>query len=257
MKEIICFFKDKNVGPLHFVSSYERKRLFRRERISYSLEKSDARYFDESEGATIESVRVCVQSDFPDCRMFTLDDNTFERFFQAKRFWGICKINEKDGRSLWYAGIKGRTAVWSLDVTNALLCLDLDTEIDTLNVLRQGGGRLNIKTVHLNLTNELLAPKFILTCTSKGGDKKTMFFAGEEGGSLRLANDSFSACKLTYRESVGMFERLRVCNKDFSYAVIPDFEDNVNCSDLDEYSANGKINRMVQMELKLRNVQLQ
>lgn len=257
MAKFICFFKDKNLGPLYFVHSYERRKWFRKERIAYSIERSKAFTFNDSDNATIEKVLARIKSDYPDSRLFTFyfGDKMFAYLFQDKRFWGICKINEKCDQYLWYAGVKDGSVVWACDGRDALLCLDEETEIGTLNVLRQRqrGDRIILVTVYLDLTNELLTPKFLLTCTSKRENEKTKFFAREEGRRLRLVNTSRAACKLTYRESLQLFERLRIHNKNFSYAVIPDFEDNVNCKDLDEYTKKHKLCRMVQLEMKLRN----
>ena len=257
MARFICFFEDKNLGPLYFVHSYERRKWFRKERIAYSIERSQALTFDDSDNATIEKVLARIKSDYPESRLFTFtfDDKMFATLFQDKRFWGICKINGKPEQYLWYAGVKDGSVVWACNAKDALLCFDEDTEIGTLNVLHQiqRGDRIVLVTVYLDLTNELLTPKFLLTCTSKRDNKRTKFFAREEGRRLRLVNTSFAASKLTYRESLQLFERLRIHNKNFSYAVIPDFDDNVNCKDLDEYTKDHKVNRMVQLELKLGN----
>lgn len=253
MEYFVCFFKDKSkTGPLFFVKSYKARSWFRKERIEYSFNQLEAHTFNW-EDVDVSKVRDRIKSDYPNCSVMTVSttDDAFGEIFSKNRFWVICKYGQNNEVCGYYAGMKGGKAMWADDVNKALFCMDERTEKETVNILRHKGERVAYITVYLDLTNELLNPIFIITCTSKSGKKETKFFAREEGVRIRLVKTSFAAKKLTYSECLEMFEHLVAHNKNFSYAVIPNFKDNVNCKDLKSYIKEHPINRMVQLELKI------
>ena len=253
MEYFICFFKDKSkTGPLFFVKSYKARSWFRKERIEYSFNQLEAHTFN-GEDVDVSKVRDRIKSDYPNGSVMTFStkDDAFGEIFSKNRFWVICKYGPNNEVCGYYAGVKDGKAIWVEDINKALFCMDEREEKETLNVLRQKGERVTYISVILDLVNDLLNPIFIILCESKSGKKEIKFFAREEGGRLRLVKTSFSAKKLTFSESIEMYEHLVVHNKNFNYAVIPNFKDNVNCKDLKSYIKEHPINRMVQTELKI------
>ena len=73
-----------------------------------------------------------------------------------------------------------------------------------------------------------------------------------EGARLRLNTTSDAAGKFTYKEVLATFEYLQTHNKNFLYAVLPVFKENVHCKQLENYLKKNKVSRMVQMTTKLR-----
>jgi hypothetical protein len=91
----------------------------------------------------------------------------------------------------------------------------------------------------------------MITCTSKGSGV-TKYFAREEGKRLRLVTTSNSAAKFDYETVMKMYEHLTQTNKNFLYAVMPVFKDNVRSSDIERYMREKKVSRMIVMDLQLK-----
>ena len=61
-----------------------------------------------------------------------------------------------------------------------------------------------------------------------------------------------AATKFSYEDVLAQFEHLKQTNKNFLYAVLPAFKDNVNVRDIENYMQENGISRMLIMDLKLR-----
>ena len=73
-----------------------------------------------------------------------------------------------------------------------------------------------------------------------------------DGNRLRLVETSFSASKFTYEIGLQMCEYLKQHNKNFLYAVLPDFKDNVSAKNIEQYMREHKVSRMIVMDLQLK-----
>ena len=49
-----------------------------------------------------------------------------------------------------------------------------------------------------------------------------------------------------------MYEYLRTENKNFLYAVLPEFKDNVNCKNIEAYMREKKVSRMIVLDVQLK-----
>ena len=102
------------------------------------------------------------------------------------------------------------------------------------------------------MTNELLSPVMMITCTTKREKQTTKYLARIEGNRLRLVNTSNAAKKFTYEDAMKQYEYLVTHNKNFMYAVLPVFKDNVHCRNIESYMREKKVSRMIVMDLQLR-----
>jgi hypothetical protein len=91
----------------------------------------------------------------------------------------------------------------------------------------------------------------MITCTSKGSGV-TKYFSREEGRRLRLVTTSQAATKFNYEEALTMYEYLKQTNKNFLYAVIPVFKDNVSAKNIEQYMRDHKVSRIIVMDLQLK-----
>jgi hypothetical protein len=160
------------------------------------------------------------------------------------------KDNKIDG---YYSGSFGKEFEWTSDIEDAEISLDYDSYRGTLgNIRKATGEKIDIEQIYLNCTNGLLEPSFMITCTSKRGKQETKFYSHMEGNRLRSVSTSEKATRFTYFDVLEVFEQLQSSNKNFLYAVLPVFKDNVHCRYLEEYVKKNNISRMVALTTKLK-----
>lgn len=253
MGKIVFFEEDPKVkGVLRFVSGYQSAKWWRREKIKYSYHALDGSMFEYKEE---EHDLICnrIKSDYPNALVYLLDYDEFLEQFSNNRFFAICKWNEKDNEFYQGDGLD-RKALYSTDIADARMMFAESSANQTLRTIQQTTrDKVYLRTLYLNFENGLFSPCLMITCTSKGSGQ-TKYFAREEGKRLRLVTTSNAATKFNYESAVQMWEYLKTRNKNFLYAVLPVFKDNVNCKNIEQYMRENKVSRMVVMDLQLKHL---
>lgn len=251
MKRIIYFEENENQKSIiRFVMGYRRGRWFLREKIWYSYSVVDGLPFVDEE--TIALVTTKVKKDYPKAVIHCEEYQQFMNKHQLQKFWVIGRWNE-NGREEFYSGNdQNNKPTYSEDMQEVRMMFAESSAKETLRTIQQTTrDRVFIRTLYLNLVNELLTPMFMITCTSKGS-QVTKYFAREEGKRLRLVTTSNAATRFDYEAVMKMFEHLRTTNKNFCYAVLPIFKDNVNSRNIESYMKEKRISRMLIMDLQLK-----
>lgn len=251
MDNCIMFREDRDkFGVIQFVKSYRPKSWLRKEKIEYTIGTEMAERFDDN---TIKQ-KICdrIKKDFPNAEIWCEDYCTFFDRMVDHRFFVIGRWRE-DGTEEYYCdGDRDGKPEYCRDLENVRFILSERSADETLRTIRKSTrDRAYTRMVFLTLVNELLSPCMMITCTSKGS-YVTKYFAREEGKRLRLVTTSDAAAKFRYDEALIMFEHLRTTNKNFCYAVLPAFKDNVNCKNIEAYMREKKVSRMIVMDVKLK-----
>lgn len=255
----IIYFRDYSGRPgvFRFVKAYSPKRFLRRERIEYTLDITRAMDFSAGGMELVRQAHRRIMKDWSCEGRTTLgvshtDSDDFMSSYRQHRFWVITRRGEDGEPVEFYSGRdrKGRDG-FSDDIGEASIGLDLQSETDTVKRLRVGGGHVSIDCVYLTLVNGLLEDNFMIICKSRKEDGRTRFFARQEDNRLRLVETSGAAKKMAYREAYEVYEHLESTNRNFSYAVLPAFVENVHCRDLEGYVKRHGVQRAVKMNLRL------
>lgn len=257
MVKMICFEeKEGKPGVIRFVSSYQRRKWYRRERIDYTIDvlrsNSDKKFSKSYSEDDFDAIRAYIKKDFPEAKIYETDFESFVENHANNRFWVICTYL-KNGRIGYYCdNDQNMKAEYTEDLTDVRMIFSESSAYETFrNIQRSTRDRVWVMEIYLNLTNELLTPVMMITCTSRKTDK-TKYFARLEGNRVRLVNTSDAAARYPYEEVIKMYEYLLTHNKNFLFAVMPTFKDNVNCRDMKAYIKDKKISRMIAMDMKLR-----
>ena len=238
---------------VRFVKDFQKKGWFRKERIEYSLSSIECTPFTNNE--VIDKVCERIRKDYPNAKIFCTERLEFEKTFRTHKVWVICTYDEKGNVAGYLSHVAGKRAMWTNDIDDAEISFDLESasaSSDNIRKLCGLGARVGLRSVYLNLVNQLLTPIMMITCTSKRGKEETKYLARLENNRLRLVNTSDAAKKFTYTEVLKMFEHLQTHNKNFLYAVLPAFKDNVHYKNLEAYVKEKNVSRMVQMTTKLK-----
>ena len=253
MKTIIYFEENENQKSIiRFVKGYRRGRWFLREKIWYSYSVVDGLPFVDEE--TIALVTTKVKKDYPKAVIHCEEYQQFMNKHQLQKFWVIGRWNE-NGREEFYSGNdQNNKPTYSEDMQEVRMMFAESSAKETLRTIQQTTrDRVFIRTLYLNLVNELLTPKFMITCTSKGNDD-TKFFKKLDGNRVRMVGTSGAATKFTYEEVLERFAYLQQHNKNFLYAVMPVFKDNVSAKNIENYMKENKVSRMIVMDLQLKHL---
>lgn len=252
MAYIILFTENRDRKcVIRFVKGFRRKGFFRKERVEYTIVSSEAFHFYSTDQIP-DFVMSVIRKDYPDADIKAVESEGFNETYSLQRFFAIACFNEGYNEE-YYNGndAKGKTTFTS-DLSDVRMILSESSAKETLRTIQQTtGDRVFIRTLYLNLVNELLTPVFMITCTSKG-NRQTKYFKMMDGNRIRLVTTSEFASRFTYEEVLKEFDYLQTHNKNFLYAVLPVFKDNVNAKDIGNYMRDNKISRMVAMDLKLR-----
>lgn len=251
MDNYVIFRQDKKKhGAILFVKSFRPKKWFRSEKIEYCISADQAESFSDNE----LMARVCdrIKKDFPNAEIWCENYRTFTDKYVNHRFWVIGRWRE-DGVEEFYCGNdQHNKPEYTTDLDEVRFSLSESSTNETLQTIRKSTrDRAYSRVVFLTLQNELLSPCMMITCTSKGSGV-TKFFAREEGSRLRLVMTSHAAAKFNYETSIKMWEYLKQHNKNFLYAVLPDFKDNVSAKNIEQYMKDHKVSRMIVMDLQLK-----
>lgn len=253
MAKIVYFEENENQKcVIRFVKGYRRGRWFLREKIWYSYSVVDGLPFVDEE--TIALVTEKVKKDYPKAVIHCEEYQKFMTKHQLQKFWVIGRWNE-DGREEFYSGNdQNNKPTYSEDMQEVRMMFAESSAKETLRTIQQTTrDRVYTRAVYLNLVNELLTPVFMITCTSKGNGE-TKFFKKLDGNRVRMVGTSGAATKFTYEEVLERFAYLQQHNKNFLYAVMPVFKDNVNCKDIERYMKENKVSRMIVMDLQLKHL---
>lgn len=250
MEQIIYFEEEGNKSSvIWFVQSFRSKKWYRKEKITYSLTSLDAYEFTDND----DMAKVCdrIKKDFPNAKVCCCKWTEFVESHNSQTFWviGKCEYNWISG---YYSNSYNKNVDWTRDMNDVEIYMDYDCCKETADRIRLHGERIVVQGIYLNLVNELLTPIMMLTCTSKSGRQETKYFARIEGNRIRLVKTSDAAKKFTYGQAIQKFEYLRSHNKNFLYAVLPAFKDNVSARNLEQYMKDKKVSRMVTLTLKLK-----
>lgn len=251
MDNYVIFREDKHKHcAIQFVKSFRPKKWLRKEKIEYCISADQAESFNDK----ILMAKVCnrIKKDFPNAEILCEDYRTFTDKFVNHRFWVIGRWRE-DGKEEFYCGSDQHgKPEYTTDLNDVRFSLSESSINETLQTVRKSTrDRAYTRIVFLTLENELLSPCMMITCTSKNNGV-TKFFAREEGSRLRLVMTSQAAAKFNYEASIKMWEYLKQHNKNFLYAVLPDFKDNVSAKNIEQYMREHKVSRMIVMDLQLK-----
>ena len=254
MGRIIYFEEtEKRRCAIRFVKNFRKKGWLRKERIEYSFFSIEGTPFIDNEVMAMVCERI--KKDYPDAKIYCTEWSEFEKTFNTHKFWVICTYDEKGDAAGYFTHIAGKNVKWTNDIEDAEISLDRKSASDSADNIRKlcgPGARVTVKSVYVNLVNLLLTPIMMITCTSKSGKEETKYFARLKGNRIRLVNTSEAARKFTYTEVLEMYEHLQTHNKNFLYAVLPVFKDNVHYKNLEAYIKEKNVSRMVQMTTKLK-----
>lgn len=245
--------KSKQHSVIRFVKDYSDRRWFRKERISYSISMDEACIFVDEE--LVKKVCNRIIKDYPDARIYCTPSEEIDERLEFHKFWVICRYDDRNNLKDFYKASSRKSVGWTSDMEDVIIICDEDFSIQHCQLLRsKTGERISAKQVYLSLNNQLLTPVMMITCTSKSGKRETKFFARLEGKRIRLVNTSAYAKLFTYSEAMHTFEYLKVHNKNFLYAVLPRFDDNVSYRDIEWYMKEKQISRLVRVSFKLKQI---
>lgn len=253
MGKIIYFEdgKEKN-SAFRFVTYYRKKSWFKKERIEYTFSNYLANpFFDD---AVVTSVSERVKKDYPNAKIYCTEISDFIAKCRTHAFWVICQHDADSNVIGYYSLVIGKNVEWTNDIEDAELTMDPDSANQTADNLRRlcAGKKIGVQRVYLSLENMLLTPIMMITCTSKRGKEETKYFARIEGNRIRLVETSDFARRNTYKDALDAFEYLQSHNKNFKYAVLPVFKDNVHYRNLEAYVKEKNLSRMVILSTKLK-----
>ncbi len=252
MESLIFFREDKNKhGVIQFVKSFREKKWFRREKIEYCVGACQALTFLDN----VLMAKACdrIKKDFPNAEIWCDDYGVFADKFIDNRFWVIGRYNG-DEEEFYCDNDRHGKPLYSRDLQEVRFSLSESSANETLKTIRKSTrDAAYTRMVFLTLQNELLEPCMMITCTSKGNGQ-TKYYSKLDGNRLRLVSTSFAAQKFPYEQSLIMWEYLKLHNKNFLYAIMPVFKDNVNAKDIDRYMQEKHISRMIVMDLQLKHL---
>ena len=253
MNKYVIFREDKNKhGVYLFVKKYQSKRWFRREKIEYCTSADQAEYFTDNE--LLAKVCERVKKDYPNAEIVCEDYRTFTDRMVKHRFWVVGRWRDDGSEEFYCDNDRHGKPEYTTDLQSVRFSLSESSANETLRTIRKcTRDRAYTRVVFLSLENELLSPCMMITCTSKGS-QVTKYFAREEGNRLRLVTTSNAAAKFDYETVMKMYEYLRTENKNFLYAVLPVFKENVNCKNIEAYMREKKVSRMIVLDLQLKHL---
>lgn len=254
MAKIVLFEEnEKQKSVIRFVKSFRKKSWFKKDRVEYTLIQTEAYWFVE-DMLVPEFVTDRIKKDYPNAKVEVMEMDDFFEKYVLHRFWVIARYAEGYQEEYYCGHDQWNKATYTQDIPDVRMMFSESSAKDTLRTIQQTTrDRVFIRTLYLNLVNELLTPVFMITCTSKGNDE-TKFFKKLDGNRVRMVGTSGAAAKFTYEEVLERFAYLQQHNKNFLYAVMPVFKDNVSARNIESYMKENKVSRMVVMDLQLKHL---
>lgn len=251
MENYVIFREDKaKHGVYLFVKKFVPKRWFRREKIEYCVSADQAELFSDEE--VLAKVCERVKKDYPNAEIVCEDYRTFTDRMVKHRFWVVGRWRDDSTEEFYCDNDRHGKPEYTTDLQAVRFSLSESAANETLRTIRKcTRDRVYTRLFFLSLENELLSPCMMITCTSKGS-QVTKYFAREEGKRLRLVATSNAAAKFDYETVMNMYEYLAQTHKDFLYAVMPAFKDNVNSKNIEAYMREKKVSRMIVLDVQLK-----
>lgn len=261
--EKIVYFRTKIDGydALRFVKSYRKGGLFKRERISYTFNPVLALNVDCKDDMV--NIENRIVSDYNEARPVWITRDEFRNSYGKNCFWAITKRNEDGEPVEFYKGDDGKgNALFTGDVREALLCMDEQTQAQTISRLRVSrldcGSAVAMDFIFANVTNNLLNPNFMIIAVDKGLQASNPsynadYFCGfNDKDEVMLSDKSNDALRMSYASAICVYKTL--CDRykaAFRFAVLPAFNNNVHSSDIENYMKLHKISRNVVLDITL------
>lgn len=253
MEKYVIFREDKDKHVVYlFVKKFVPKKWFRKEKIEYCISADQAEDFTDNELLS----KVCdrVKKDFPNAEIFCEGYRTFIDRMVKHRFWVVGRWRDDSTEEFYHDSDRHGKPEYTTDLQSVRFSLSESSANETLRTIRKcTRDRIYTRMVFLSLENELLSPCMMITCTSKGNGE-TKFFKKLDGNRVRMVGTSVAATKFTYEEVLERFAYLQQHNKNFLYAVMPVFKDNVSARNIENYMKENKVSRMVVMDLQLKHL---
>ena len=253
MEKYVIFREDKDKhGVYLFVKKFVPKKWFRKEKIGYCISADQAEDFTDNE--LLAKVCERVKKDFPNAEIFCEGYRTFIDRMVKHRFWVVGRWCDDSTEEFYHDSDRHGKPEYTTDLQSVRFSLSESSANETLRTIRKcTRDRVYTRMVFLSLENELLSPCMMITCTSKGNGE-TKFFKKLDGNRVRMVGTSGAATKFTYEEVLERFAYLQQHNKNFLYAVMPVFKDNVSARNIESYMKENKVSRMVVMDLQLKHL---
>lgn len=251
MSKIVIFKEggDKKC-PIRFVKDFRAGGWFRRERVDYTIIDIESYSFSDGEDVP-EFVMERIKKDFPDASISVLSIEEFYDKYALQSFWAIARHND-DSEEYYCGQGLNRRAAYTSDIEDADIMLSEGFAQESLRTIQMTTrDKVFVRPIHLNLVNELLTPAFMITCTGKNSGK-TRYFKKLDGNRVRMVGTSNAAARFSYDDSIKFFAYLNRTNRNFLYAVLPVFKDNVAAHNIEDYMREEKISRTLTMSLKLK-----
>lgn len=251
MEKYVIFREDKSKhGVYLFVSKFLPKKWFRKEKIEYCISADQAEDFTDNE--LLAKVCERVKKDYPNAEIFCEDYRTFTDRMDKHSFWVVGRWREDGTEEFYCDSDRHGKPEYTTDLQSVRFSLSESSANETLRTIRKcTRDRAYTRMVFLSLENGLLSPCMMITCTSKG-NQQTKYFKKMDGNRVRLVETSFAASKFTYEISLQMWEYLVQHNKNFLFALMPVFKDNVSAKNIEQYMRDHKVSRMIVMDLQLK-----
>lgn len=237
--------------PIRFVKDFRAGGWFRRERVSYTIINIESYSFSDGEEVP-DFVKERILKDWPGADISVLTIEEFYEKYAKQEFWAIARYTG-DAED-YYCGLdKDKRAAYTSDIQDAFIMLsDISAEETLTTIQMTTRDKVFVRPLYLNLINELLTPTLMITCTNKNSGK-TRYFKKLEGKRVRMVDTSNAATKFTYNNAINFFTYLHRITKNFSFAVLPAFKDNVAAHNIEDYMREEKITRSIAMALKLKH----
>lgn len=169
MAKIVLFEEnEKQKCVIRFVKDFRKKSWFQKDRVEYSLIQTEAYWFGE--GVVIpEFVTDRIKKDYPNARIEVLNLDDFFEKYVLHRFWVIARYAEGYQEEYYCGHDQWNKATYTQDMSDVRMMFSESSAKETLRTIQQTTrDRVFIRTLYLNLVNELLTPVFMTTCTSNG-----------------------------------------------------------------------------------------
>ena len=256
----ILYFTESENRPcvVRFVKQYKKRNLlfrwFTRPRVEYTLFHSEALLFNNASGID-DTIYEHITQVFTGSKITISNYNDFLDDYANKSYYVISKWHGKSFSEFFDRLDQGGKASYTKSIDDATIFMDKQVAEETLQTIRNSNkDQVAVKEIHLNLINCLLLPTFMITCTRRDNGETSYFKKVDGNSRLRSVSESKSALLLTFRQALDKFEYLRTHHKNFLFAVLPSFADNVNAKDIESYVNQKNLSRSVAMDFKLKKL---
>lgn len=256
MSTIITLRASQGYDAIQFVKDYRKKGLFRKERTSYTPDVTKAMPVNDI--VLAGKIEERVKKDYPFASVIRMTEESFYKCYGKDHiFWAIARRDRNGDAMDFYTGMNDKNGVplFSTDIRRASLHLDDRCAADTVGAFRNidKGSVIGLEKVYCNLVNQLSTQRFMIVCMKRGGER-ARFFVRRDDKTLVTADWSDEAAKYLYSEVVKVYDDVKANCKGYAYAVLPAFNDNVNCRNIEGYVKANKIPTSLRMTFRLEGL---